>query len=106
MPEKLVNGGGHLPPNQHYVVITIPSGISYKMFAPRRGTGLVFTTGVTSKAHGDLWLQQNRSLLLIVPSVVACVENNFLLNPAHPKFPKVTSNLHHPIWWDSRLFAA
>jgi len=38
-----------------------------------------------------------RSLLLIVPSVVARMAHNFLLNPEHPAFPRVTHGLHRPV---------
>ena len=34
MLEKLVRGSGFLPPNQHYVEITVPNGISYEMLNP------------------------------------------------------------------------
>ncbi|HEX9384347.1 MAG TPA: RES domain-containing protein, partial [Gemmatimonadaceae bacterium] len=60
----------------------------------------------TSKPFGQAWQQQRRSLLLIVPSVVARLENNFLINPEHPEFRQVTTSLHQPVWWDRRLFAA
>jgi RES domain-containing protein len=32
--EKLVHGSGRLPPNQHYVEITLPVGLSYEVFSP------------------------------------------------------------------------
>jgi RES domain-containing protein len=32
MLEKLVHGSGMLPPNQHFVTVTVPSGISYEVF--------------------------------------------------------------------------
>jgi RES domain-containing protein len=59
-----------------------------------------------SRAYGEAWQQENRSLLLIVPSVVARIEKNILINPEHPEFPKIETSLHHPVWWDQRLFAA
>ena len=31
-------------------------------------------------------------------------ERNILINPLHPEFPKITTSLHQPVWWDSRLF--
>jgi RES domain-containing protein len=34
MLEKLVHGSGRMPPNQHYIEITIPNGVSYEMFGP------------------------------------------------------------------------
>lgn len=35
------------------------------------------------RAHGDIWLAENRSLLLRVPSVVVPHSFNLLLNPRH-----------------------
>jgi RES domain-containing protein len=32
--EKLVHGSGRLPPNQHYIPVTIPRGLTYEMFSP------------------------------------------------------------------------
>ena len=34
MLEKLLHGRGRLPPNQHYVAITLPRGLSYEAFDP------------------------------------------------------------------------
>lgn len=31
VPEKLVHGSGHLPPDQHFIEITIPDDLSYKV---------------------------------------------------------------------------
>ena len=104
MLEKLVNGSGKLPPNQHFIVITIPNGVSYEMFDPAALPDWYLQTCATSKPYGEVWQQQKRSLLLIVPSVVARPEKNFLLNPEHPDFAKVSASLHYPVWWDSRLF--
>jgi RES domain-containing protein len=103
--EKLVHGNGRLPPNQHYIEIVIPNGVTYEVFNPAAVPDWYLASSATSKPYGESWQQQGRSLLLIVPSVVARLENNFLLNPQHPEFPKVTTSLHQPVWWDSRLFA-
>jgi len=58
-----------------------------------------------SKAFGAEWQNSKRSLLLIVPSVVARMEHNFLSNPQHPKFPQVSHGRHRPVWSDSRQLA-
>ena len=39
-------------------------------------------------------------------SVVARVDCNILVNPAHPEFATVTTGLHEPVYWDARLFGA
>lgn len=106
MLEKLVHGNGRLPPNQHYVEITIPPETSYEILSTAHQSGWDDEDCLVAKAYGEIWQQSGRSLLLIVPSVVARMERNFLLNPLHPEFYKVTHELHAPVWWDSRLFQA
>lgn len=59
-----------------------------------------------SKACGAAWLRSGRSLLLFVPSVVARVASNILINPNHAEFGMTACSLHLPVWWDARLFPA
>ena len=59
---------------------------------------------VEAKAYGEAWQATRRSLLLIVPSVVARMEHNMLFNTEHPEFHQVRHGLHRPVWWDRRLF--
>jgi RES domain-containing protein len=106
MLEKLVRGSGRLPPNQHFIEITIPNGIAYEMVDSAHLPGWDEPACAVSKAFGAAWQGSKRALLLIVPSVVARMEHNFLLNPEHPEFPQATHGLHRPVWWDSRLFAS
>ena len=106
MLEKLVHGSGKLPPGQHFIEITIPNGVSYEMFSPARVPDWYLESGATSKPFGEAWQQQGRSAILIVPSVVARLDQNILINADHPEFPKITTSLHRPVWWDKRLFAA
>ena len=105
MLEKLVHGSGQLPPDQHYIGITIPNGISYEVLDIAALPDWYLESCASSKPFGQTWQQQKRSLLLIVPSVVARLENNLLINPEHPEFRHVTTGLHQPVWWDRRLFA-
>ncbi|CAM3888824.1 RES family NAD+ phosphorylase [Rheinheimera salexigens] len=42
---------------------------------------------------GDSWLNQNASLALAVPSVLAPRENNILLNPKHANFASCVTNI-------------
>ena len=106
MLEKLVHGSGQLPPDQHYVAVTIPNGNSYEVLDTAALPDWYLESCATSKPFGHVWQQQKRSLLLIVPSVVARLEKNFLINPEHSEFRHVTTSLHQPVWWDRRLFAA
>jgi RES domain-containing protein len=106
MLEKLVHGNGHMPPNQHWIEITIPPGVSYEMLSSAHHTGWDTEDCLVAKAFGETWQQSKRSLLLIVPSVVARMERNVLINDVHPEMQRVTYGLHQPIWWDRRLFSA
>ena len=105
MLEKLVHGSGQLPPNQHYIEITIPNGSAYEMLNAAALPDWYTEAGTASKTYGERWQQEKRSLILIVPSVVARIENNILINPEHAEFGKIGTSLHHPVWWDKRLFA-
>jgi RES domain-containing protein len=102
--EKLVHGSGVLPPNQHYVEITIPRGSSYEVFSPPALPGWDMMPATVSAAFGEAWCAEKRSLILIVPSVVARIERNIVINPAHPDFRLVRASLHEPVFWDRRLF--
>lgn len=41
------------------------------------------------KKSGQKWIDSNKSLALIVPSVLIPDENNILINPAHPSFGEI-----------------
>ncbi len=106
MLEKLVRSSGELPPNQHFIEITIPNGVTYEMLNPAHLPGWDDMSREASRGYGDAWQTSRRSLLLLVPSVVARMELNVLINPEHAEFPRITHSLHQPVWWDRRLFGA
>ena len=105
MLEKLVHGNGRMPPNQHWIAITIPPGVSYEVLSVAHHPGWDAEDCLVAKAYGEDWQRSGRSLLLIVPSVVARMENNILINDAHPEVSRIGYSLHRPIWWDGRLFS-
>lgn len=104
--EKLVHGSGRLPPNQHYVEITLPRGLSYEVFSPPTLPGWDSMPAGVSKAFGERWCLERRSAILMVPSVVARRDSNVLVNPGHPEFRTIETSLHQPVFWDQRLFGA
>lgn len=57
-----------------------------------------------SKAFGDQWLEEGRSPLLQVPSVVVREASNLLLNPAHPTVAALAKPVLRPFDFDPRLF--
>lgn len=104
--EKLVHGSGRLPPNQHYVEITLPRGLSYEIFSPPSLPGWDSMPATASKAFGERWCLERRSAILLVPSVIARLDSNILVNPGHPEFRMIEVSLHQPVFWDRRLFGA
>ncbi|MFT4166837.1 MAG: RES family NAD+ phosphorylase [Microlunatus sp.] len=102
--EKLVHGSGRLPPNQHSVQITLPRGLSYEVFSPPALPGWDSMPATVSKIFGERWCLEQRSAILLVPSVVARPDRNVLINPVHPEFATIDASLHEPVYWDRRLF--
>jgi RES domain-containing protein len=106
MLEKLVHGSGFMPPNQHFIEITISNGVGFEDLTPAHLPGWDDPSCAASRAFGERWQHEKRSLLLFVPSVVARMEMNILINPDHPAFRRVTASRHQKIWWDMRLFVS
>lgn len=103
--EKLVHGSGSLPPNQHYIEIILSAGLSYETVNVTAFPGWDAQDPSVAQTYGEAWFRANRSLLLFVPSVVARVAENVLINPTHPEFRLVSHGRHIPVPWDDRLFA-
>ena len=104
MLEKLAHGSGRLPPNQHFIEITIDAGVSYEVFSPAHHPGWDLPGARVAKAYGQAWAIERRAAILIVPSLVARMDRNVLINPAHPDAAHIRTGLHQPVWWDQRLF--
>ena len=82
--EKLVHTNLVMPANQHFIEITIPNGVSYEIFQTAAHPGWDSRNETICKTFGQQWCEEKRSALLIVPSIPARLERNFLINPAHP----------------------
>ena len=52
---------------------------------------------------GEKFVHDARAAIMILPSVVAPTENNWLLNPRHPDFPKIELERTEPFHYDPRL---
>ncbi len=90
---------------------------SYVLFELEFDESFVTTIGITDlprtwrkypptarlKQLGDLWVAENRSVVLCVPSVIVPRENNYLINPAHRDFAKIKINPKQPLQLDRRL---
>lgn len=104
MLERLVHGNGRMPPNQHFIEITIPPGVTYELVGKDLLPDWASEDCGAARAHGVAWHGEGRSAILIVPSVVARMERNILINDAHPGAAAISHGLHQPVWWDQRLF--
>ena len=104
MLEKLVQWNGVFPDNQHFVEITIPRGASYEIATPDIVPGWDSQDCLASRSFASAWYEERRSAILIVPSIVARMERNVVINSLHPEFRDIQVSLETPVWWDRRLF--
>ena len=104
MLEQLVHWNGIPPPNQHFVEITIPKGTRYEVVTPHNLPECFGSDGEAAGRFGRQWYEERRSALLIVPSIVARMERNVVINCRHPDFGATKVGLETPVWWDRRLF--
>ena len=104
MLEALAHWNGTLPPNQHFIEIAVPEGTGYEVATAETVPGWSAPDGEAARRFGRRWYNENRSTILIVPSVVARVERNIVINAQHPEFGRLKVGLETPVWWDRRLF--
>jgi RES domain-containing protein len=57
----------------------------------------------STRELGTKWVNERRTAVLAVPSVVVPSELNFLINPDHPDFSKIEIGNSEPVGWDPRL---
>lgn len=97
---------GHLTQHQMAVEITIPDHLKVEML---KETGLPDWDAEDQRAsrnYGDQWLEELRTAVLFVPSMVTHgKERNVLLNPNHPDFGKISSSKPLSVSFDRRLIA-
>lgn len=53
---------------------------------------------------GDEFAQRQEHCLLLVPSVFAPREHNWLINPEHPDYKRIVMKGFEPLNYDSRMF--
>jgi len=93
-----------LPPDQHYVQITIPPEVSRRVVAADEVPDWNAFPYGPSQEVGDRWYDSQESAVLIVPSVLSPFEPNVLLNQKHPQFGVIASTDPQPAILDKRLF--
>lgn len=107
MLEVLAHAGiGRVPANQQFVMAELPDDDA-RVERHELATlcdGWDDEDSNVARVLGDEWLSSCRSLVLVIPSVVARLEFNAIVNPAHPDFPKISVSAPEPVVWDQRLF--
>ncbi len=104
MLEVLVRWNAVVPADQHFIRIVIPAGVSYEVASPAHLPNWHLPDGNESRRFGHGSYVEGRSAVLLVPSVVARMERNVVLNASHPEFSSVEHDLERRVWWDERLF--
>ena len=104
MLEKLVHTNGRMPKHQVCVVFEAPDATKVASLDPRDVTGWSNADMTASRKAGDAWLEQGKTAILRVPSVVFEAERNVLINPEHPDFRRFKVVSREPVRWDERLF--
>lgn len=104
--EVLVHANRAAAPKNHRLVrIDIPSSIAIETVNAADHPGWDAEDLAIARAIGDRWLQERRTAVLRVPSVVTQArENNILINPLHPLFRRIEASAPEEIRWDQRLF--
>lgn len=104
--EKFVHIAGVVPPDLVLVRVELPEGTSSE--APRLADlppdWNALRPGPASMQFGTRWAQENRSLVLYVPSAIVPEEANGVLNPSHPEFGVVRMAIDRDFHFDSRMF--
>ncbi|MBU0499249.1 MAG: RES domain-containing protein [Gammaproteobacteria bacterium] len=104
--EILAHAGiGRIPATQSFVIADVPEDVSAERHgADRLPSGWDGADSASARAFGDQWLDEARSAILIVPSVVARLDWNALVNPLHPDSVRLVIRSPEKVIWDRRLF--
>ena len=95
------------PPSAARVVeAVVPDEVSLEQFDPAAAPGWDDPHDVSvAQNFGRIWLEQRRSALLIVPSVVTAGRDaNVVVNPNHPDATRIAVGPESPAGLDPRLF--
>jgi RES domain-containing protein len=95
-----------LPASLVYIEIEIPSGVSVERVDLRRVKEWDAEDRRASQAFGDRWHEEQRTAVLIVPSLAAPgLEWNVAINQEHPETARVKVSALKPVVGHPRLLA-
>jgi len=103
--EILVHASGAVPRSQGYVEIEIPARLSIEEVTPADVPRWDSHSFRAARAFGDRWYDEQRTPVLMVPSLVTRVERNVLISQEHPDFRRIRATRPLPVRWDTRLWS-
>jgi RES domain-containing protein len=62
-----------------------------------------YPPSIKTQKIGDIWIKESKSAVLKVPSVIIREEFNYLINPVHPDFNKISIGKPEVFPFDKRL---
>lgn len=96
---------GRMPTSQGYVIVEVPKDVAIETLKESNfPQDWDMENSASARAFGDQWLSEARSTLLIVPSVIAKLDRNAIINPYHPDAKKLIVSEPQKVIWDKRLF--
>jgi len=96
---------GRIPTTHRFVAAAVPDNVSVEYCNETSlPLGWDSENSATARKFGDQWLNEARSAVLIVPSVIARLDRNALVNPLHPDAGKLIVTTSEKVIWDKRLF--
>ncbi len=95
---------GEAPRDLVRIRIVVPDNAPVEELRPEALPGWNAADRVASRTFGDAWLEELRSLVLLVPAIAVAHERNALINPRHPAFARISTDPPMPVAWDERLF--
>lgn len=96
---------GRIPTSHKLVIVDVPDDVSIESHNENTlPDGWDQENSSSARTFGDQWLSEARTALLIVPSVIARLDKNILVNPFHSDANKLVVSSPKEIIWDKRLF--
>jgi RES domain-containing protein len=105
--EVLVHANRRTTPSAaRYVEAVVPDDISREVFDPASLPGWDNPRDMSiAQSFGRAWIEERRSALLLVPSVVTRGhDTNVVVNPDHPDAARIVVGAEIPVALDPRLF--
>ena len=102
--EILVNTDkNYIPPSYFLLKLQVPDSLPFKLITQASLKEKWYTDFEYAQFIGSNFLESGKEAMLKIPSAIVKEEYNFLLNPAHADFNKITIKESTPFDLDIRL---